>query len=96
MIVEVAWYRARPGQAEAVVAAMREAIPPARDEPGCQAYLFHQSVEDPEAFLVYEQYVDEAAMDAHLETPHFREIVQGRVNPLLESREWKSYRLVEP
>jgi quinol monooxygenase YgiN len=53
-------------------------------------------VDDPNAFLVYEAYVDEAAMEAHLETAHFREIVQGRVNPLLESRESRTYRVIEP
>ncbi len=96
MVVEVAWYRARAGAAEAVIAAMREAAARAGEEPGCLAYRFHQSVDDPDAFLVYEAYVDEAAMEAHLETAHFREIVQGRVNPLLESREWRTYRVIEP
>jgi quinol monooxygenase YgiN len=96
MFVEVAWYRAHPGASEAVIAAMREAAARAREEPGCLAYRFHQSVDDPNGFLVYEAYVDEAAMEAHLQTAHFREIVQGRVNPLLESREWRSYRVIEP
>ena len=96
MVVEVAWYRARAGASEAVIAAMREAVARAAEEPGCLAYRFHQSVDDPNAFLVYEAYVDEAAMEAHLETAHFREIVQGRVNPLLESREWRTYRVIEP
>ena len=96
MVVEVAWYRARPGASEAVVAALREAAVRAREEPGCTAYRVHQSLDDPHAFLVYEEYVDEAAREAHLQTAHFREIVQGRVNPLLESREWRTYRVVEP
>jgi quinol monooxygenase YgiN len=96
MIVEVAWYRARAGEVDAVVAAMGEAVRRSREEPGCQAYLFHQSVEDPRDFLVYEQYVDEAAKEHHYETPHFKEIVQGRVNPLLESTDWKTYRMMEP
>ena len=95
MVVEVAWYRARAGASEAVIAAMREAAVRAGEEPGCLVCRFHQSVEDPNSFLVYEAYVDEAAMEAHLETTHFREIVQGRVNPLLESREWRTYRVIE-
>jgi quinol monooxygenase YgiN len=96
MIVEVAWYRARPGQVEAVIAAMREVVPLVRAEPGNLVYSFHQSVEDPHRFLVYEQYVDEAAMEAHLQTPHFKTIVQGRVNPLLEHREWETFQLLDP
>lgn len=95
MVVEVAWYRCRAGTAEAVIAAMREAAARALDEPGCLAYRFHQSIDDPDAFLVYEEYVDEAALEAHVQTAHFREIVQGRVNPLLESRQWRTYRPVD-
>ena len=95
MIVQVAWYRAKSGQADAIVAAMREAAARAREEPGCLMYLFHQSIDDPQDFLLYEQYVDELALDAHLQTAHFREIVQGRVNPLLESRDWHTYRQIE-
>jgi quinol monooxygenase YgiN len=96
MIVQVAWYRACPGRAGEVVEAMAEAIRRAREEPGCRAYLFHQGVDDEEEFVLYEQYVDEAALEAHLATSHFRDVVQGRVNPLLAAREWKTYRLVEP
>ncbi|MEW6471388.1 MAG: putative quinol monooxygenase [Actinomycetota bacterium] len=95
MIVQVAWYRARPGEADAVVAAMREAAVAARNEPGCLTYQLHQSVDDDHDFVLYEQYVDEDALQAHLETPHFREVVQGRVNPLLESSDWKTYRMVD-
>lgn len=96
MVVEVAWYRARAGASEEVIAAMREVTARAREEPGCRAYRFHQAVEDPDLFVVYEEYTDEAAREAHLQTAHFRDIVQGRVNPLLESREWRTYREIEP
>lgn len=96
MVVEVAWYRARAGTSEAVITAMREAAARSLEEPGCRAYVVHQAVDDPDAFLVYEEYVDEAAKHAHYQTSHFQEIVQGRVNPLLESREWRTYRPIEP
>ena len=34
-------------------------------EPGNQAYVFHQRKDDPTVFLAYEEYVDDAAFEAH-------------------------------
>ena len=42
-----------------------------RDEPGCFRFDIHQDVEVPTRFYLYEVYTDEAAFQAHLETPHF-------------------------
>ena len=38
-------------------------------------------------FVLYEEYVDEAALLAHRETPHFRALIEGIVVPALISRE---------
>jgi quinol monooxygenase YgiN len=43
-------------------------------------------VEDPRAFLIYEQYDDEAGFDAHRETEHFKRYVLEEGVPLLEDR----------
>jgi len=42
-----------------------------RQEPGCLMYIGHQSSEDPRKFMFYEQYKDDAALEAHRATPHF-------------------------
>ena len=50
-----------------------------RDEPGCFRFDMHQDPEIRSRFYLYEVYRDEAAFQAHLETPHFlewRETVQ--------------------
>ena len=39
-------------------------------EPGCLAYRVHRSTKDPELFLFYEMYVDDAAFDLHRTAPH--------------------------
>lgn len=95
VVVLVARYRARPGRGDAVAEAMREMIPRSREEPGCLAYLVQRSQSEPDEFVLYEQYVDEAAIDAHRATPHFQEIVLAQVIPLLESREWGLYAPLE-
>lgn len=58
-----------------------------RQEPGNLAYRVHQGIEDPRAIVLYEEYVSEADFTAHCATPHFQEIVLGKVVPLLESRD---------
>ena len=56
-----------------------------------------QSVQGrPDGFVLYEQYVDEAAFEAHRQSPHFREYIEGGVVPLLAEREWHRYDLVGP
>jgi (4S)-4-hydroxy-5-phosphonooxypentane-2,3-dione isomerase len=44
-----------------------------RQEPGCLMYIVHRHKSDPLRFFIYEQYVDEAALEAHHNTPHFKE-----------------------
>ena len=43
-------------------------------EPDTTAYEFFRLRDEPRAFAVYEQFVSEAAEEAHRNTPHFNEI----------------------
>jgi quinol monooxygenase YgiN len=43
-----------------------------RKEPGCVNYIAHFVVGEPATVVIYEQYVDEAALDHHRSTPHFQ------------------------
>lgn len=47
-------------------------------EPGCLVYRVHRSTKDPELFLFYEMYVDDAAFDAHRKAPHLAAYRQRR------------------
>ena len=51
---------------------MRAAVPKVREEPGNQAYIFHRSKDNPRVFMFYEEYDDQAALDAH--RAHLREM----------------------
>ena len=37
-----------------------------RGEPGCVHYLYHQDREDPQQWLLYEQWRDKTALEAHV------------------------------
>ena len=92
--VAVTWV-AKEGEEEAVRALLEEIAPVVRAEPGCLMYIVHRSNEDPRTFFLYEQYVDEAAFQAHRETEHFQELVLGEAVPLLESRTPTHYETLE-
>ncbi|MEO4045858.1 putative quinol monooxygenase [Pseudomonas sp. CAU 1711] len=64
--------RLKPGSREAFLAAMRDnAAASVRDEPGCLAFDLLCDHGDPDLVWLYEVYVDEAALDAHMQTAHF-------------------------
>jgi quinol monooxygenase YgiN len=48
-----------------------------RKEPGCVSYIPHRIEGDPDAVLIYEQYKDLAASDAHRQSPHFTKYAVG-------------------
>lgn len=43
-----------------------------RREPGCVTYIPHQVQDDPDTILIYEQYRDPEALEAHRATEHFK------------------------
>jgi (4S)-4-hydroxy-5-phosphonooxypentane-2,3-dione isomerase len=95
MIVLMVTYVAKEGREEELAARLREMTGYTRQEPGCLAYVAHRSQKEPRKFLLYERYVDEAALDAHRTSPYFRRIVQGEYHELLESRSPEFYTIVE-
>ncbi len=49
-----------------------------RREPGCLVYVPHRIEGEPDTVLIYEQYADAAALDAHRASDHFRRYaIQG-------------------
>jgi autoinducer 2-degrading protein len=58
-------------------------------------YIGHQSTQDPRRFMFYEQYKDQAALDAHRNAPYFKQYVTNGLAPLLEQRNAELYVAVE-
>jgi quinol monooxygenase YgiN len=61
MVVLAVTWTARPGQ-------LTEA---SRQEPGCLGYQVHRHRTEPRRFFIYEQYKDDAALEAHRASSHF-------------------------
>jgi quinol monooxygenase YgiN len=66
-----------------------------REEPGAVHYIAHRDPEDPRVFLLYEQYRDQAAFEAHGQTEHFKELALGQLFPMLENRERSIYETLD-
>jgi quinol monooxygenase YgiN len=74
MYIIVAPLQIKEGHKEAFVEAMLEdARGSMKDEPGCLRFDVVQDGTDPNRIWLYEVYKDEAAFQAHLQTPHFNQ-----------------------
>jgi quinol monooxygenase YgiN len=59
-------------RAEAMQAAIKMAKA-SQAEAGCKSYGFYAALDDPNTFLIFEQWENEAALLAHFQTPHMAE-----------------------
>jgi quinol monooxygenase YgiN len=89
--VVAALWRANEGEEDRVARVIEEMTPPSRAEPGNLFYQGHRSPDDARLFFLYEQYVDEAGYQAHMDSDHFQRLVVGEAIPHLESRERAFY-----
>ena len=86
MICLAVTYLVLPNREAEAVAFFEKLTVATRAEPGCRMYQAHRSLADPRRFFLYEQYVDQAAVDAHRASPHFDELVQRGLFRIIESR----------
>lgn len=71
VLTVVARIRAAKGRGDALAALLAEQAAVVRGaEPGCLLYRVHRSTRDPELFLFYEIYADDAAFELHRNAPH--------------------------
>jgi quinol monooxygenase YgiN len=89
--VLIAKWTAKEGEEENVRAALERMREPSNAEEGCLMWVPHVDPENPRVFLIYEQYVDAAALEAHAASEHFQQIGVGDAIPRLESRERTFY-----
>jgi quinol monooxygenase YgiN len=69
---------AAAGQEEALERQLTALLDPTRAEAGCIAYELHRSVESPGKFMFHECFRDQAALDEHIGSPHFRRFLEFR------------------
>jgi quinol monooxygenase YgiN len=74
-----------------VAAVLARHVTATRAEPGCVNFTAYRDPDDPDHFVLHEQYTDENAFKAHRQTAHFVGYVEGQIAPLLQDRNWRRY-----
>ena len=67
----------KPEDRAEIQEALRALTAASRLEPGCVSYVPHTIEDDPDTVVIYEQYRDQAARDAHAASEHFQKYVVG-------------------
>jgi quinol monooxygenase YgiN len=93
--VIVARWRPRDGEREKIEAILRELVRKVRKEPGNLQFVAQRANDNPDEFLLYEQYASEQAFRDHQQTPHFKTLVLERAVPLLARRERQAFTILE-
>ena len=89
MIGIVATIKVKPGMEKEFEAVAKELVAKVNaNEPGCMLYAIHHA-ETPQTYVFMERYADQAAVDAHRGTEHFKvlgrkmaEFMEGRPDVL--------------
>ena len=58
-----------------------------RAEPGCISYTIYRAKDDPTLFFIHEEWRDQAALEAHNATGHFKEYGMNGLRPISVTRE---------
>jgi quinol monooxygenase YgiN len=94
-LVVTAFWEAKPGEADAIAAILSRYAPQAREEPGVENFVIHRSRSEPSKFFFYEVFKDEAAFEAHQQTPHFMKLIAGEALAKLAKRERVQYSILQ-
>lgn len=85
-VVVVAQWTTTEAALDEVLGHVAALLPASLAEPGCVGYEAFQSLTDPTTVLLVEHYVDDGALDAHVSSAHYQDVVLRRVRPLLTDR----------
>jgi quinol monooxygenase YgiN len=69
-----------------IAEALRRLAAASRQEPGCMTYIPHYVEGDPDTVLIYEQYKDGAAAEAHRNSHHFKKYAVGALYQKMRER----------
>ena len=90
MVSFIVRMRFAPEDRENVNDILRQLSLASRQEPGCVSYVPHTVEDEPDTVVIYEQYHDRAAAEAHRATPHFKKYAVGGLYQLMRAREMEN------
>jgi quinol monooxygenase YgiN len=93
--VLVARMTAREGEEDRAAELIAQLTEATTAEPGNVHYIPHRDAENPRAFMLYEQYRDQPAFEAHAQTEHFQKLAAGELFGLMEERRREFYETLD-
>lgn len=85
-ILATATIEAAPGKEEELAAALHALVAATVREPGCDLFRIMRVRDQPGLFVLWEQFADQAALDAHMQAPYtkafFAKGLTARITPL--------------
>jgi quinol monooxygenase YgiN len=95
MVVLAVIWMAKVGREGEVTSLFAKLTEESRKEPGCSVYHVHRHKTEPRRFFIYEQYKDDAALEAHRNTPHFLQYVRKDLPKIADRVEGNLYEPLE-
>jgi quinol monooxygenase YgiN len=83
-----------PADHDEIASHLRALTEGSRQEPGCISYICHFLADDPATVLIYEQYKDDAALEQHRQTAHFKEHAIGGLYQRMKERSMENLNAV--
>jgi quinol monooxygenase YgiN len=77
---------AKAGCEEKLFPELEAMVKPSQGEAGCQKYILHRVPGDTRTFWFVEEWKDQAALDEHNQTPHYKRLKE-RTADLVEATE---------
>lgn len=90
VVLAVTWI-AKVGREAEVANLFSKLTEESRKEPGCQMYLVHRHRTDPRRFFIYEQYQNDAGLEAHRAAPHFLQFAKKELPKIADRVEGHLY-----
>jgi (4S)-4-hydroxy-5-phosphonooxypentane-2,3-dione isomerase len=91
MVVLAVTWMAKLGREGEVANLFQKLTDESRKEPGCQMYQVHRHKTDSRRFFIYEQYKDDAALEAHRSAPHFLQFAKKELPKIAERVDGQLY-----
>jgi autoinducer 2-degrading protein len=90
VVLAVTWV-AKTGREPEVAELFSRLTSESRKEPGCVMYQVHRHRTEPRRFFIYEQYKDDAALEAHRTAQHFLQYAKKDLPKIADRVEGQLY-----
>jgi len=96
LLTIVACIKAKPGMQEQMQQDLLSLLTPTRAEPGCITFDLLLDIQDPSVFLLYENWQNQAALDAHFQQSYVKQVLKAYEVTLAEPIAARTLSKVEP